>query len=366
MLQLLLALALPLLIQGVSQARDWLVAPISDATPSTLDASTPGFLTLSNGLISRTFITSPCFATVDLELHSNPPTKLFRGLSPEATLKVNGTAVAIGGCNGQSYFDSFNLASLNLTQPPGAFGFLSYTTSVPVADFPWTPAQWHSPPGTAWPPKGLHLAVTLGPPTAGPPFNNTPFTQFVHTGYGCAPTCLTGWPSCDNTTLPGQCVWPSAIALQECARWDACLGVNCHLVYPYCSARMAPVSFESFPDYTSYVRSNASLWSYGNTTFIVHYEMYDGLPALRKWVEVRQGAGSPHAVLLDDMVIEQLRAPNFVPDQVSVLQVQPNNPTPFDDQVKPEPAQSFPGRTQQLWFTDPQWDQGGDAELHVP
>jgi hypothetical protein len=81
---------------------------------------------------------------------------------------------------------------------------------------------------------------------------------------------------------------------------------------------------------------------------------------------VRQGAASPAAVVVDDMVIEQFRAPNFVPDQMSVLLIQPNNPTPFDDQVVPSPSQSFPGRTQQLWHTDPSWDQGGDAELHVP
>ena len=83
-------------------------------------------------------------------------------------------------------------------------------------------------------------------------------------------------------------------------------------------------------------------------------------------MEVRQGAASPAAVVVDDLVIEQFRAPNFVPDQMSVLLIQPNNPTPFDDQVVPSPSQSFPGRTQQLWYTDPAWDQGGDAELHVP
>jgi hypothetical protein len=363
----LVALLLHTSAAQVSQASDWLVAPLSSAAPSTLDESTPGFLTLSNGLLSRTFAIAPCFATVDLELHT-PPTKLFRGLSPEATLTLNGTATAIGGCNGQAYFDFFSLEGLNLTQPPAAFRYLSHATSAPTAPYPWTAGQRHSPPGTAWPPKGLHLAVTLGPPQGAPPFNGTSFSQYPGMGFPCPPAaCLTGFPSCDNTTLPGQCVWGSqAEALQECAKWDQCLGVNCHLQYPYCSARSGPAALFAIGNYVSYVRTNSSLYPLGDTTVVIHYEIYDGLPALRKWVEVRQGAASPAAVAVDDLVIEQLRAPNFVPDQMSVLLVQPNNPTPFDDQVVPSPSQSFPGRTQQLWYSDPSWDQGGDAELHVP
>ena len=349
----------------VSQAADWLVAPLAAAAPSTLDESVPGLITLSNGLLSRTFAIAPCFATVDLELHS-PPTKLFRGLSPEASLTLNGTATDIGGCGGQTYFDFFDREALNLTQPPAAFRYLSHATSQPTAPYPWRAGQRHSPPGVAWPPKGLHLAVTLGPPQSGAPFNGTAFSQFPGMGFPCDPSCLTGFPSCDNTTLPGQCAWGSqAEALQECAKWGACLGVNCHLAYPYCTARGGPVALFAIGDYVSYVRTNASLYPFGDTTVIVHYEIYDGLPALRKWVEVRQGAASP-ALVVDDLVIEQFRAPNFVPEQMSVLLIQPNNPTPADDQVVPSPSQSFPGRTQQLWYTDPLWDQGGDAELHVP
>lgn len=56
---------------------------------------------------------------------------------------------------------------------------------------------------------------------------------------------------------------------------------------------------------------------------------------------------------------------NFAPDMMTVFQVQPNNPTPSTQQVVPELDQSFPGRTQQFWFFDPQWDACCDAELHV-
>ena len=36
-----------------------------------------------------------------------------------------------------------------------------------------------------------------------------------------------------------------------------------------------------------------------------------------------------------------------------------------DAEVKPELGQSFPGRTRQLWHFDPNYDQGGDQEIHV-
>lgn len=104
----------------------------------------------------------------------------------------------------------------------------------------------------------------------------------------------------------------------------------------------------------------------------VHYEMYDGLPALRKWVTVHHtgGAGDSStstktasssssflSVTVDTLNMELLRAPNFAPERMTVQRVQANNPTPFDQQVAPDLEASFPGRTQQMWFTDPNYDQ---------
>ena len=98
----------------------------------------------------------------------------------------------------------------------------------------------------------------------------------------------------------------------------------------------------------------------------VHYEMYDGLPALRKWVTVHHTGGSgsgsgtdasASTVTIDTLNMELLRAPNFAPERMTVQLVQANNPTPFDQQVAPDLEASFPGRTQQMWFTDPNYDQ---------
>ena len=97
----------------------------------------------------------------------------------------------------------------------------------------------------------------------------------------------------------------------------------------------------------------------------VHYELYDGLPTLRKWVSVHNIGAAAAPVVVSTLVMELLRAPNFAPERMTVITQQANNPTPFDQQVKPETDQSFPGRTNQLWHFDPNYDQGGDAEIHV-
>eukprot|EP00039_Didymoeca_costata_P012855 m.187247 g.187247 ORF g.187247 m.187247 type:complete len:783 (+) comp15603_c1_seq4:121-2469(+) len=98
----------------------------------------------------------------------------------------------------------------------------------------------------------------------------------------------------------------------------------------------------------------------------VHYEMYDGIPALRKWVTVHHtGVPSQPPVVINRLSYELLRAPNFAPGHMSIILQQANNPVPFDEQVVPEQGQSFPGRTNQLWFQDPNYDQQGDQEIHV-
>jgi len=93
----------------------------------------------------------------------------------------------------------------------------------------------------------------------------------------------------------------------------------------------------------------------------VHYEMYDGMPVLRKWVEVAAG-DAPQPVSVDTLVYEMLRAPNFAPEHMSIVQQQYNNPVPADDQTR---GGSF-GRDFSLWFADADYDACCDQELHVP
>ena len=77
--------------------QDWLINPC--VQPATID-SDQNRLVLSNGLISRCFVTTPNFATINC---SNLVTEssLLRGIKPEATLVVDGQQYAVGGLLGQ-------------------------------------------------------------------------------------------------------------------------------------------------------------------------------------------------------------------------------------------------------------------------
>ena len=96
-----------------------------------------------------------------------------------------------------------------------------------------------------------------------------------------------------------------------------------------------------------------------------HYEMYDGLPVMRKWLSVSVGVGGG-ALVVSDLMLELLRAPNEAPERMTVITVEANNPTPWSQQTVPELAQSFPGREQQYWYFDAVTDACCDAETHVP
>ena len=347
--------------RGVAQVADWLVST-APPVPTTLTAPTPSTLVLSNGLLSRTFVTAPCFATVDLNL-LNPPTTFFRGLSPEAVITLNGSAANVGGCVGQPLFEWYDPATADLQPDPTALVFRNYSTSAPAAPFALAPGAWDAPAGAAWPPKGLHLAVDFVAGGAAPAANGTNFTRFPGVEFPCAAGCLTGWPSCDNASVGGQCSWPAADAVAACAGWPACMGVTCNAARGDCQARGLPFALEPQAGFASVVRTAPA--PAASFVVTVHYEMYDGLPVLRKWVSVAAAPGGA-PVRVDALTTDILRAPNFAPNAMTVQTVQANNPTPADQQTVPEPSQSFPGRTQQLWHFDPRYDQGGDAELHVP
>jgi hypothetical protein len=321
--KVLLSLSYLAAVCAVSQAADWIVN--TQTQVSTLDTSVPGFITLSNGLISRQFAISPCFGTVEY-LQIPAQRTFFRALSPEATVSINATTFSIGGCGGQpgEHSEFWQPDAMNLTQLHGGFVFANYSTSAPIAPFPWTPGTRHSPKTGRWPPLGLHLAVDMTPPEplAPGPFN---FSLLPGLEWGCASasTCLTGWITCDNTSVPGQCTWPAASAVEECAAWPSCEGVTCNSARIDCQARNDTTQIFTNPSFSSYESTPLTGYRFGNTVVTLHYEIYDGLPALRKWITVRQGASTPsaQAIVVDAMTIEILRAPNFAPDMMTVFQI---------------------------------------------
>ena len=64
---------------------DWLVTKIN--TPTTLTKTSEGTLLLSNGLISREFVTTPDFGTVDFYSYREQSSAL-RAINPEAIIAL--------------------------------------------------------------------------------------------------------------------------------------------------------------------------------------------------------------------------------------------------------------------------------------
>jgi hypothetical protein len=140
---------------------DWLVEPVRE--PVTVKETEGGKrITMTNGLIQRTFATSPNFATVD---YRNLVTgaSLLRGVKPEAVLELDQRTVPVGGLVGQpdyAYLDPSWLEQM--VTDPLAFRFAGYETAQVRTPYTWKPAR-HSP-QMAWPPPGLGLVVDFRRP----------------------------------------------------------------------------------------------------------------------------------------------------------------------------------------------------------
>ena len=122
-----------------------------------------GGLVLANGLISRTFLLSPDFGTVDFRSLA-ADNAIMRAISSEASVTLDGISYDVGGLLSNAPADYLNRTSIAYQVNPSAFHYLSHTTSLPTAPFHWEPGLRHSPSDAKWPPQGLTLQVQFGAP----------------------------------------------------------------------------------------------------------------------------------------------------------------------------------------------------------
>ena len=146
-------------MQHTSQQNDWLVHPFCQSASVT---EKDNRIVLDNGLIRRTFVTSPNFATVDFT-NQITDSSLLRGIKPEALLTINGEEFAVGGLKGQpdyAYLDSDWIA--DLTNDGNAFQFREYQVGEPETRYPWVKRR--SDTASVYPPEGVKLTVVFSPP----------------------------------------------------------------------------------------------------------------------------------------------------------------------------------------------------------
>ena len=146
-------------MQHTSQQNDWLVQPFCQ--PASV-AETDNRLILGNGLIQRTFVTSPNFATVN---YTNQITgsSFLRGIKPEAVLTIDGHQFEVGGLKGQpdyAYLDSDWIA--DLTSERNAFQFREYRVDETEIPYPWV--RRRSTTSSVYPPEGVTLTIAFSPP----------------------------------------------------------------------------------------------------------------------------------------------------------------------------------------------------------
>ena len=146
-------------MQYISQQNDWLVQPFRQ--PASVE-ETDNQLILDNGLIRRTFVTSPNFATVD---YTNLITgsSLLRGIKPETVLTMNGHQFEVGGLKGQPDYAYLDLDWIpDLTSDHNAFQFREYRVGEPEIRYPWV--RRRSTALSVYPSKGVKLTVVFSSP----------------------------------------------------------------------------------------------------------------------------------------------------------------------------------------------------------
>ena len=175
---LLVSLILPLCHCRV---KDWLISDGADFPAVTLTkCNYNGFdcIELSNTLISRKFIISPNFFTIEYNSHlsSHEEYVLRSPFSPEAVIGFNDRNYSIGGVSylnhsktTAAFWDPSFLNKQNIAINESTFLFESYSTSTSLyKPYEWTPGTRGSFTYIPWPPIGLQLNVTFKAPISAP------------------------------------------------------------------------------------------------------------------------------------------------------------------------------------------------------
>jgi hypothetical protein len=181
--------SLLLLSASASSAADWLVTPPTTAV--TVKPTTAGgrpAIIMSNGIISRTFITSPNWATWSLKIGEED---MLRSVQPESSFQLdNQTTILVGGVGGAGINFAFKNRSSVLTTLPSSYQYQSHSVVHIAHRYDWTPGSRHSE-VVPWPPAGIGLEVTFAPPTTDPLAPAAPCpancTGTKSSGAGCGP-----------------------------------------------------------------------------------------------------------------------------------------------------------------------------------
>ena len=144
--------------QSIVQQNDWLLG--GDQAKAGLYQTPEGYLVLSNGLVSRTFTTTPNAATVALE-ELGQDISFLRSVRPEAEIVIDGFTFEVGGLKGQPVHNYLLKEWIPaLTADPAAFQCTGYKLEETKERFAWMKKQEWMPKDMPWPAPGKELIFT--------------------------------------------------------------------------------------------------------------------------------------------------------------------------------------------------------------
>ena len=179
-----------------ARGSDWLITPPSAFPFPTFSENADGTFTLTNGLISRTFMFGAGgFGTVDMRDEVSG-TSLLRAIESEGYISLSGENFTLGSIiqTGTYYHAYLNRSATGIAFNADAFTAVSYALGSPTAPFPWTPGTRGSPATSEWPPRGLQVAFSLSAPASAPASVRAVAVTLVYEMYPGIPL-LTKWVS---------------------------------------------------------------------------------------------------------------------------------------------------------------------------
>lgn len=229
-----LALSCALAAAQAQLIDDWLVTPPSAWPAPTFERNADASWTLSNGLVSRTFVFEPAFGTVDFFSHARGAS-LLRAIDVEGYIGLDGTVYPLGGIiqTGSYYHAYLNRSDTGIQVNPGGWNATGWALGPPTAPFPWTPGTRGSPADAPWPPVGLTLSVTLAAPASAPPAHRA-VSVTLHYQLVVGVPLLTQWVSVNSTGAAAAGVVVTSAA-----------PVSLRVAQPY-----SPLSFSPYPPST--------------------------------------------------------------------------------------------------------------------
>ena len=161
---------------------DWLIAPAERKTGVYRSGSKE--ITMTNGLVRRTWRVAPNAATVGFD-NLMTGAAVIRGVKPEAILELDGAKYGVGGLVGQPQYAYLRPEWIDaLKNDPAAFQFVGFEIGQPKERFAWKRKPYSA--DLPWPPPGASLTLNFQPPAG----------SFPDCWFPSATRCTTGFPWC--------------------------------------------------------------------------------------------------------------------------------------------------------------------------